>query len=97
MINPLKVHLLGLQRDVIGKFPWDFAPPSQPSDEISYSEGMKHINFAAEGQQPTFEWVLNERSGNQFSIEVSLAPIELVEGTFVRAIGRSLSGSEANP
>lgn len=87
-VNDKKVRYLGLSRqaEVLGHFPWDFAPPAQPTDEVSFIEGMKQINFAREGEQPVFDWVLNDRHGKQFTIQVALQPVELAEGTFVRAI-----------
>ena len=88
IVNPLKVSYLGLQQeaDVLGRFPWDFAPPEQPSEEASFIEGMKQINFAQAGRQPQFDWVLNTQSGEKFTIRVSLQPIELSGATYVRAI-----------
>ena len=89
-VNDKKVRYLGLsrQREVLGHFPWDFAPPSQPTDEVSFVAGMKQINFAREGEQPVFDWVLNDRHGQQFTIQVALQPIELAEGTYVRAVAK---------
>lgn len=92
LINDRKVRYLGLERqsDAIGRFPWDFAPQQQPSEAPSFVEGMGHINIAATGEQPRFEWELNDRAGNRFAIEVTLTPIELAEGTYVAAVARQL-------
>ena len=92
IVNPLKVAYLGLQSetDVIGRFPWDFAPHLQPSQESSFLEGMKQINFAQTGQQPEFDWVLNTQSGQRFTIRVSLQRIQLASRWYVRAIARQV-------
>jgi PAS domain S-box-containing protein len=90
--NPQALQLFGTPRDrLIGKFPWQFSPPSQADGQGSQEEARHHIAAAWEGQPQSFEWQHQRTDGTVLSAEVSLNRVDTGRHRWLQAIVRDVS------
>src|SRR5262249_9314295 len=77
-VNPAAVRILGWQsaKELLGKHPWDIAPPCQPNGESSDVAVQKHIEDCMTKGSARFEWVGSGPDGRHIPLEIALTRIE---------------------
>jgi len=79
--NPAAVNMLRCSRpELLITHPWELSPPFQPDGRSSAEKAMEMINTAHERGGHRFEWVHRRMDGENFTVEVTLIPIPLVQG-----------------
>jgi len=91
--NKKTLEMFRCKRDeIIGHPPYEFSPENQPNGNDSYSEAMKKINAAIDGEPQFFEWVHKRGDDSLFFAEVSLNKLELLHGeNSIIAVVRDIS------
>jgi PAS domain S-box-containing protein len=86
--NPMWFRMFGYANlaQVLGKQPWDFAPPLQPSGEPSEKAARQHMDQALTNGSARFEWLALRQDGSPFPLEVLLTPIRLGPRTLIQAV-----------
>jgi PAS domain S-box-containing protein len=71
--NPAAEAMFGYGRDfLVGKTPYQLAPPYQPDGSLSRQAAMDRIEAALAGTPQAFEWVHRRADGTLFDTEVNL-------------------------
>ncbi|MCK4848120.1 MAG: PAS domain-containing sensor histidine kinase, partial [Candidatus Heimdallarchaeota archaeon] len=91
--NEKTLEMFRCKRDeIIGHPPYEFSPENQPGGNDSYSEAMKKINAALEGEPQFFEWVHKRGDDSLFFAEVSLNKLDYMHGeNSIIAVVRDIS------
>ena len=78
--------------EIIGHPPYEFSPENQPGGNDSFSEAMKKINAALDGEPQFFEWVHKRGDDSLFFAEVSLNKLDYKHGeNSIIAVVRDIS------
>ena len=89
--NSRLVEIFGCKckEDIIGKFPWDFFPATQPDGECSKKKVIRQVAKALNGELQLFELCNLRLNGTPVDVEVSLKMIfsgEVLLQGFIRDI-----------
>ncbi len=80
--------------DIIGFFPSDFAPLTQPCGDSSFSLAQQKINEAFKGNIQKFEWKDIRRDGIHIDTEVTLNNIQVSGKQYVLATFRDITDAK---
>jgi two-component system, sensor histidine kinase and response regulator len=91
--NEVAVRLLGFGRreQLLGKYPHDVSPATQPSGEDSRTAAARHLHRALDQGFGRFEWIHSRTDGSTFPAEVSLTRVETAEEPILQIILRDIS------
>ncbi|MHA1513283.1 MAG: PAS domain-containing sensor histidine kinase [Candidatus Hodarchaeales archaeon] len=91
--NEKTLEMFRCKRDeIIGHPPYEFSPENQPGGNDSFSEAMKKINAALDGEPQFFEWVHKRGDDSLFFAEVSLNKLDYKHGeNSIIAVVRDIS------
>ena len=91
--NEKTLEMFKCRRDeIIGHPPYEFSPEKQPGGKDSYSEVLKRINAALEGEPQFFEWTHKRGDDSLFFAEVSLNKLDYIHGeNSIIAVVRDIS------
>ncbi|MFX1365307.1 MAG: PAS domain S-box protein [Promethearchaeota archaeon] len=87
----LEVFGINTELDIIGIFPWDISPLSQPDGRDSKQTAIDYMNEALTGKPQRFYWQHLKKNGNLFDTEVSLNRILLDNEYHLQAIVRDIT------
>ncbi|MBS1238507.1 MAG: hypothetical protein H6R39_167, partial [Deltaproteobacteria bacterium] len=79
------------RKDIIGKTPDAFSPPTQSDGRNSQEKITEMIQTALSSKSHVFEWKHSKLDGTVFDAEVSLTSIKLGEETYLQAIIRDIT------
>jgi len=89
--NPKCLEQFGAQEgEILGKYPWELSPETQPDGRSSSEKGQEKVNLALSNPQ-IFEWRHKRIDGTTFDCEISLASIEEPKGETLLAIVRDIT------
>lgn len=79
------------KKDLIGRSPLEFSPPTQPCGAPSPDMAYKFLQAALEGMPQFFEWTHCRKDGTPFDAEVTLNRIEVKGKPYLQAIVRDVT------
>jgi len=79
------------KQNIIGFYPWDFSPPSQPDGEDSQIKAIKFFRAAEDGKPQSFYWKHVYKDGTPFHVDVSLNRIDIGNKNLLLAIIRDIT------
>ncbi len=77
--------------ELLSMHPSEFSPVDQPDGENSFDKANRMIHLALENGFHRFDWVHKKRTGELFSVEVSLTAIELDGQPILHALWKDLT------
>ncbi len=79
------------REDIIGKYPADFSPPTQPDGSQSKKKSIEYMSRAASGEPQFFEWQHCTFEGDIIETEVSLGSLGIKDDHMIIAIIRDIT------
>jgi len=90
--NQRALEMLGRPREqVIGYYPWDLSPATQPDGQKSEVKGRNLLRHGYLGGRQNFEWVHGTADGTLITLEVSLSLIPDIDDPYLLCHLRDIS------
>ncbi len=90
--NSTFVEILGYEKsEIIGKTPADFSPDVQEDGELSAKKVKRYVQKTLNGENPSFEWLMETKDDSKLFTEISLKKIKINDETKIIAMKRDIS------